>query len=208
MFAPTAYAAENPRAIIRDHPFAYLVTMDPGGLHATPTPIYFETDAPDDDRLIGHLALRNPQASSLRQGQQALAIFSGPHAHVSGAWYEERPEVPTWNYVAAEVRGTLDPLDKPEENRAVLERIADKLNAHEGASWHLQDAPPGRVETLLPYIRSFRITIHEICGVTKLSQTHPPQDRARVIEHLVHRGGDGDAAIAALMQAGIDKLSG
>ena len=201
MFAPQAYAAEDPRRIILDHPFAFLVTMDANGLHATPTPIYFETDGPEENRLVGHLALRNPQAQGMAGNQECLALFSGPHAYVSGAWYRERREVPTWNYVAAEVRGFLDPLDDAAENEGVLNRISTMLNRTYEANWTLADATPGRVDALLPHIRSFRITIGDICGVTKLSQTHPPGDRARVIRHLLERGSAPDIAIATLMQA-------
>lgn len=201
MFAPAAYEAADSRAIVRAYPFAYLVTADDAGLHATPTPIFFETDDPDENRLVGHIARRNPQANGLRRQLPALALFSGPHAYISGAWYEERREVPTWNYVAAEVRGMLEPLDNPEENRRVLERTAEKLNDGSSAVWTLDDAPDGRVETLLPHIRSFRITIREICGVTKLSQTHPPHDRARVVDELNRRGSGDDVEIARLMTA-------
>jgi transcriptional regulator len=201
LFAPQAYAAAEPRTIIRDHPFALLVTTDANGLHATPTPLYFETDDPEENRLIGHLARRNPQAQGLQQDQDCIAFFSGPHSYISGAWYRQKREVPTWNYIAAEVRGTLDPLDGSSENLAVLERISEALNKTYPSSWRLEDAPQGRIGTLLPHIRSFRITIREICGVTKLSQTHPPRDRAKVIQHLLERGDGWDIAVATLMQA-------
>ena len=71
------------------------------------TPIFF---ARDDGResLVGHMARRNPHAAALEDGQPALAVFWGPHAYISSRWYEEKPEVPTWNYVQAHVRGVLD----------------------------------------------------------------------------------------------------
>ena len=42
---------------------------------------------------------------------EALAIFDGPDAYVSPAWYEEKrltgKVVPTWNYVTVQAHGTL-----------------------------------------------------------------------------------------------------
>lgn len=200
MFVPVQYVAKSPRSIVEAYPFALLVTTDANGLHATQTPIFFETDDPEDMRLIGHIARRNPQASGLVPGQSALAVFTGPHAYISGSWYQTKPEVPTWNYVSAQVSGILEPLDEPEQNRAVLEKTAQKLNAYGEGTWAMEDAPEGRVEVLLPYIRSFRITAHSIHGASKLSQTHPQDDRERVIAHLQRRGYDDDAEIARLME--------
>jgi transcriptional regulator len=55
------------------------------------------------------------------------------------------------------------------------------------------------IAALLPRIRSFRLTVERIEGVTKLSQAQPAADRRSVIDHLLQRNGDGDAAIARLM---------
>jgi transcriptional regulator len=199
MFVPAQYTAKSPRAIVEAYPFGLLVTTDANGLHATQTPIFFETDDPEEMRLVGHIARRNPQASGLAPGQQALVVFTGPHAYISGSWYRTKPEVPTWNYVSAQVSGILEPLDEPEQNRAILEKTAQKLSANGDGGWAMEDAPEGRVELLLPYIRSFRITAHGIHGASKLSQTHPQDDRERVIAHLQRRDQDGDASIARLM---------
>jgi transcriptional regulator len=56
------------------------------------------------------------------------------------------------------------------------------------------------VDVLLPYIRSFRIQVETIEGVTKLSQTHPPEDRRRVRDALLAEGDPGGVEIAKLME--------
>jgi len=66
-------------------------------------------------------------------------------------------------------------------------------------AWTLEQAPPGRVDMLIPHIRAFRIRIERLEGVTKLSQTHPPSDRMRVIRHLLDRGDGNSVDIARLM---------
>lgn len=205
LFAPPLYAAADPSAIVEAYPFALLVTpAEGGGTHATSTAVFFERD---DDRtsLVGHMARRNPHAQALAEGQSALAVFWGPHAYISSRWYSAKPEVPTWNYLQAHVRGVLEPIDDPEAQLAVLRRTAEVLERKGEPPWTLEQAPDGRVDFLLPLIRSFRIRIDRIEGVTKLSQGHPAADRLRVIDGLLAEGDEGGREIARLMAAlGVD----
>jgi len=199
MFVPAAYSAGDRsalRALIRRHPFALLTTAGASGLWATSLPLVFETDDPGDDRLIGHLARRNGHAAALDDAAHVLATFSGPNAYVSSRWYQDRPEVPTWNYVAVQVRATLTPVDDDEGLYAILDRT---MQVAEGGRLDLGGLPEGRSATLLPYIRGFRLTITAIDGTTKLSQTHPPADRLRIIRGLLAEGDEGGRAIARLM---------
>lgn len=198
LYAPDAYAASDPAAIVQQYPFALLITTGSAGILATSTPMFFESDE-DRGALVGHMARRNPQAASLAAGQSALAVFSGPHAYISASWYRARPTVPTWNYLSAHVRGVLEPIDDDQRQLAILRRTAAVLERDSAQPWSLDQAPAGRVEFLLPQIRSFRITIERIEGVTKLNQTHPASDRLRVIEQLLERGDGDSTEIARLM---------
>lgn len=198
LYAPDDYAAKDPAAIVQQYPFALLITPSPMGILATSTPIFFETD---DDRsaLVGHVARRNPQAESLEMGQPALAVFSGPHTYISASWYEARPTVPTWDYLCAHVRGRLEPIDDRERTLAILRRTAEVMERGNANAWTMEQAPPGRVDFLLPQIRAFRIEIERIEGVTKLNQTHPVSDRQRVMQQLISRGDENSREIARLM---------
>lgn len=198
LYAPKDYVAPDVAAIVTQHPFAQLVTTSAAGIHATSTPLFFETDG-DRTTMVGHISRRNAHAVSLHEGQDALAIFAGPHAYISSSWYEARPTVPTWNYVTAHVRGKLTPIDDAPGQLAVLRRIAHLLEGGSAKPWTLEQAPPGRVDMLLPMIRSFRIRVESMEGVTKLSQTQPPSDRLRVMRHLLDRGDGDSVAIARLM---------
>ncbi|MGL3820672.1 FMN-binding negative transcriptional regulator [Sphingopyxis sp. R3-92] len=200
MHVPEHYRAPDARALVAQYPFAQLVSAaSDGSPFATSVPIYFASDAPDEMELVGHLARANPHAAVLADGQAALAIFAGPHAYISSSWYVERPTVPTWNYMTAQVRGRLTPIDDDEEQRAIMRRTIAMSEGYNGSAWRMEDAPEGKVEFLLPMIRSFRIAIERIDGVTKLSQTHPPGDRQRVIAGLRDRGAAEDVQIADLM---------
>lgn len=198
LYAPDAYLAPDPALIVRQYPFAMLVTTSAAGIHATSTPLLFETDD-STKTLIGHLSRRNQHAMSLHSEQPALAIFTGPHAYISASWYEARPTVPTWNYVAAQVRGRLEPIDDEAGQLKILQRTATMLERGNATPWKLEHAPAGRVATLLPMIRSFRLTVERIEGVTKLSQAQPASDQLRVIQHLLAQGDGNSLEIARLM---------
>jgi transcriptional regulator len=203
MYTPDPYRAVDPATIIHQYPFAQLVTG--GGespLMATATPLIFERDG-DETRLVGHLSRANPQAATLVEGMPVLAIFTGPHAFISSSWYREKPEVPTWNYVAAQLRGRLTPIDDAEGQLAVLRRTSAVMERGKEQPWTLEQAPPGRVAFLLPMIRSFRIHVEAISGATKLSQRHPPGDRMRVIGALIGQGDGMASDVARLMAANL-----
>lgn len=196
-YAEGPYGASDPAALVRQYPFATLLSPD---LHATATPILFETKSATT--MIGHMARRNPHAAAMAAGQAVLALFNGPHTYISPRWYIEKPTVPTWNYVGARVRGTLEPIDDNATQLAILRQTIDTMESLWADPWTLDDAPDGKVEQLLPMIRSFRIHVKSIDGTTKLSQTHPIGDRERIIAGLTSdMAHNGDAvAIAALMR--------
>jgi len=182
LYRPDAYAALEPERIVDDYPFATLLSPE---LHATTTPMLFERS--DRATLIGHLARRGSHAQAMRTGDRVLAIFAGPHAYISPRWYAEKPEVPTWDYIAAHVRGRLEVIDDDAGQLEILRRTVDRMEAGAEQPWTIEDAPEGRVAFLLPLIRSFRIHIESIEGATKLSQRHPAGDRERVVAALRKR---------------------
>jgi transcriptional regulator len=198
LYIPELYKAPNPGALVRQYPFGTLITTTAAGIFATSTPMFFESDS-SEGSLVGHMARINPQAASFESGQSVLAIFAGPHAYISSSWYQARPSVPTWNYVTAHVRGTLETIDDDASQIEVLTLSARHMEAGVAEPWTLDSAPPGKVDQLLPRIRSFRIRVQGIQGVTKLNQMQPPSDRLRVIRHLLDRGDGGSTDIARLM---------
>ena len=104
---------------------ATLVTHGPLGFRASILPMLFDRDDGPHGMLRGHLARGNPQwreiEASIGAGGdgagEALAIFDGPDAYVSPAWYEEKrltgKVVPTWNYVTVQVHGTISTIHDP-----------------------------------------------------------------------------------------------
>lgn len=197
MYSPQVYAAVDAIDLVRRYPFATLTTLAGGRIHATSLPLYFESD--DTSTMVGHLARINPQAEAMQPAQPFLAIFTGPNAYVSASWFRARLTVPTWNYVAAQVRGTLDPIDEDEEQIRILRHTAALAEAGVPNPWTLEQAPPGCVALLLPRIRSFRLKIEAIEGIEKLSQIHPPSDIPLIMRQLLLRGDSQSVEVARLM---------
>lgn len=200
LFVPEPFVARDASAIVRDYPFALLVTTSAEGIHATSVPLFYETDD-STAVLVGHMARRNAHSLSLRDGQAALAVFSGPNAYISPRWYREKPEVPTWNYLAAHVRGLITVTDDPAALRKILARTAQVMERFADRPWTLEQAPDGRVESLLPMIRGIHLKIESIEGAVRLSQKHPPADRERVAQNLLVSGVGDSVEIARMITA-------
>ena len=198
MYAPDAFIAADPAAIVRTYPFAVVTTWSAGKLFSTCTPLFFES--PDSvATMVGHLARINPHAQVMEARQPVLATFSGPHAYISSSSYRARPSVPTWNYVAAQVRGWLEPIDEPAQQLEILRHSAAITEADAATPWVMEHAPPGRVDALLPRIRGFKVHVEDISGVTKLNQIQPPSDIPLIIRELLQRRDPQSTEIARLM---------
>lgn len=145
------------------------------------------------------MAEANPAWRSFETGEEVLYVFSGPHAYVSPTWCESAPMVPTWNYVAAHVYGVPKILETPDENQALLARLADGHEAALGTDWRVHDLPQAYLDGMLKGIVEFEIPISRIDGKFKMSQNREPADRAGVIAGLRGQGDPGAAAVAEIM---------
>jgi transcriptional regulator len=191
---------ETNLAFARARGFGVLMINGPEGPLAAHVPFLLNEDASLAEL---HLARSNPIA---RAGLPAPALIavSGPDAYVSPDWYgphDQVPDqVPTWNYVAVHLRGSLEPL--PDE---ALRPHADALSAeHEGRiagkrPWTSAKMTEGAMPRMMRMILPFRFTVLSVDGTWKLNQNKPPDVRARAAEALSQ--GDASArAIAARMR--------
>lgn len=184
-------ASDDVRAIIEAHPFGLLISQEGERPVATHTPMLLDGDA----HLIGHVARANRQWRSL-EGQEILAVFSGPHAQVTPTWYEVHPAVPTWDYVAAHVYGRARVLGARDDAEAVLRRLT---TAFEGEVWRFDDQPEHFIQTMMKGLVAFRLEISRIESSFKLSQNRSAADRKRVVAGLRERDLPGDRSTAGLI---------
>ena len=168
-------------ALIRAHSFGVLVTTGADGMDASHIPFAVERV---DGRLVvtGHLAAANAQCR-LFDGGAAMAIFSGPHAYIAPSWYRTQPAVPTWDYVAVHVHGTMEPV---EDHTRMLDQLADEDPGH----FDVRDLPDRFRVGMLAGIRSFRLAATKVEAQWKMSQNRSVEDRMGVIAGLREQGLD------------------
>ncbi len=214
MYLPPHFAAPDAAAVadfVAAAGAADLVTFDGVKPVASLIPVLWdrEPDGPGargHGRLLGHLALANPQWRSVAPGSSALAIVHGPQAYVSPAWYPSRARhgrvVPTWNYVTVHFTGVLTVHRDPGWLRDVVTRLTERHEGSRPHPWAVSDAPPGYIEGQLRGIVGVELAIETVEAKHKLSQNRGADDRAAVLAALRGEPGHGAAGIAALMAAG------
>jgi transcriptional regulator len=204
MYVPAHFAEPDLATLhqfIEDHSFGLLVSNQDGEPFATHLPFLLDRSAGPHGTLLGHVARQNPQWRQL-VGQQALAVFRGPHAYISPTWYGAEKTVPTWNYVAVHAYGTVQLL---EDLRALIELVRELTRVSEQAMpapWTFDPADPF-VHKLATQIVGFRMEITRLEGKWKLNQNHPEERRQRVIAALRAQGGCDALGVAEFMERGL-----
>jgi transcriptional regulator len=179
--------------------FGLLVLCADGPL-AAHIPFVLHRDQGPNGTLLAHVPRIDPLARHLGDGNEALAIFSGPKAYVSPQWYEG-DGLPTYNFLAVHAHGRPRLL---EDRDMVLAYLAELVDVHErrfSTPWSLASAAEEHVDELLPHIVAFTLEISSIQGKRKLSQNKSAEDRDGVIRGLRERASDDEEAIAAAMIA-------
>ena len=199
MYIPAAFAEDDPEelaAVIGDHNFGTLFTAGAQGLFATHLPFIADAARPIR-RLHAHMARANPHWRDIGAGAEALAIFQGPHAYVSAAWYANR-RVPTWNYVAVHVYGRVRVLNRPEEVLDVLARTVAHQESGRPKPWRIEDQPREYILGMAKGVVAVELEVARIEGKRKLSQNVPRADQEGAIAGLV---AEGDALSLATAEA-------
>ena len=196
MYLPAQHAWIDRSSIVafcRAHPFATLVSQGTAGPEAQHIPLLIDP-AENGDGLVlhGHAALGNP----LWQASTALAIFHGPHAYVSAAWYDEDDTVPTWNYLAVHAGGDLRVINDPNLVQALFTRLGATDPEAEVWRRRLSHEALGRMSQA---IRWFRIDAVQVQAKAKLSQHHPPGRQQRVIQRLLASDDPAAQAVGLAM---------
>ena len=181
---------------------ATLVTHGPEGFRASILPMLFDPEDGPNGTLRGHLARGNPQWREIEDGKQALAIFDGPDAYVSPAWYEEKQltgkVVPTWNYVTVQAHGIVTTRHDPDWLIPHVGRLVARHESSRPDPWALTDAPEDYVKTQARAIVGLELRINRLEAKAKLSQNRPQADVDGAIDGLAsgtHRERDVAAAM-------------
>ncbi len=202
MYVPSFNRIDDEAEIRRFVAFArsaqFITVGDDGLPVATLLPIMWENDT-----VIAHMARANPQWKGIAPDDPALLICSGPEAYISPSWYAAKTEhgrvVPTWNYSAVHLSGTV----RVHEDREWLRDAVTRLTAtHEDGRtepWAPSDAPEKYIEGQLRGIVGLEITLTRVEGKAKLSQNRSEADRRGVVDGLLGEKHYQAGEVAAVM---------
>ncbi|GEL45256.1 transcriptional regulator [Cellulomonas hominis] len=151
--------------------------------------------------VLGHLGRPDELLHELDGTREHLLVVAGPSGYVSPGWYGYAPALPTWNYVAVHLYGTVELLD-PEESYAVLGATVDR---YEDPMPDPVRMPDGYARQVAPGAVGFRMRVTRWQGKAKLSQDKPRAVAERVVAALDAGPRYAAPALAAEMRAELDR---
>ena len=189
MYLPKHFSVDDPALLaqlIAEYPLATIVGSLENQLEVNHLPLMLSSDR---TKLYGHIARVNPLVKVAGSSNTSVtAIFNGPQAYVTPAWYPSKKEtgkvVPTWNYAVVHAQGNIKLIEDAQWLRS---HVAQMTNIHEPtyqSNWKLDDAPEDYVQMMLKAIIGIEIEVKILVGKFKLSQNRPAQDYAAVVETI------------------------
>ena len=188
---------------IRHSRVASLVTMTGAGMVASHVPMLLDSEPSPYGTLQGHVAKANMQWRDSVGGTDGLAIFLGPEAYISPAWYPSKREdgkvVPTWNYVAIHAYGPVEFFEDAERLLKVVTRLTETHEGKRADPWSVSDAPDDYIRARLKGIVGFEMPIRRLEGKWKMSQNQSAENRLGAAEGLRREGAAAELAVAEAM---------
>ncbi len=154
-----------------------------------------------EGRVDLHLARSNAIARALAEPAGALLAVQGPNGYVSPDWYAlGHDQVPTWNYVAVHLRGTLE-LRPAEELRAHLDALSAQFEERlPKVPWRTAKMPDEALAKMMRAIVPCRLTLVSVDGTWKLNQNKPDEARLRAADAMPGSVGQQLEELARLMR--------
>lgn len=175
--------------------FAHIFAITPAGPMLAHAPVVRGPGR----ALRFHLARANWLTPQL-DGARVLLSVAGAEGYVSPNWYEHpADQVPTWNYVAAEVEGAAHAIDED----ALVAQLDALAVAHEPRvspenPWTRDKMDEARFRGMLTAIRGFELRIETVRANRKLGQNKSAADLDGALVGLER---SGNRALAAAMRA-------
>jgi transcriptional regulator len=180
------------RRLVRENPWATIVSSTATGLVASHYPVLLEEDE-QGISLVSHVGRPDERLHELGQ-HEVLVVIQGPHGYISPGWYEEGDFIPTWNHVTAHLYGTPELLPQ-DENFRVLSELVDHFERRmpEPVSLEYDEEYARRIALGTVGIR---IRVTRFDARAKLSQNKTEQVRRTIVEALRTAGPYASAGLA------------
>jgi transcriptional regulator len=170
---------EQVKRLIRENPWATIVSHTTAGLVASHYPVVLEEG--DEIVIVSHVGRPDEQAHELGQ-HEVLVIIQGPHGYISPEAYSEGDFIPTWNHVTAHLYGVPEILSD-EENFRVLGELVDHFEGRMAHPVSL-DQDPEYARRVAKGTVGIRLRVTRFDARRKLSQNKPDEVRERIVEQL------------------------
>lgn len=199
MYQPPQFKSTD-RAIaaqlIREHPFASLISTDAAGLpFVTHLPLHLE-DRGASLVLLGHCARPNPHWRYLQERPAAVVTFLGPHAYQSPRIYADRERVPSWNYLAVHCTVSATLVDDPHAKDRLLKKLIGDHEPAYAEQW--RSLGEEFAHKMLAGIMGFELEIVELQCKLKLNQ-HRRESHA-ALRAAYAAGNEDERQLARWMQ--------
>jgi transcriptional regulator len=193
------YILDDPdevKRLIRENPWASIISHTATGLVASHYPVVLEEDEKGIS-IVSHVGRPDEELHELG-AHEVLVIIQGPHGYISPGWYENVSFIPTWNHVTAHLYGTPEILSDA-ENFRVLDELVD----------HFEKVMPDPIsldidETYARRIAKgtvgIRIRVTRFDARLKLSQDKPAHVFDTIVGALEGDGPYNSAPLAAEMR--------
>ena len=199
--------ADEIKRLIRENPWAVLVSNSSTGLVASHYPILLEEDR-EELSIVTHVGRPDERVHELGE-HELLVIVQGPHGYISSSWYGGHIEVPTWNFIVAHLTGIPEILDAT-ENFEILTRLVDHFERHVDEPRPL-DATPEIAENARQDSRGtvgLRLVPTRIVAKRKMSQNKSSEIVATVLGELEGDGPYASESLAREMRLVHDRDAG
>jgi transcriptional regulator len=210
MYRPDHFRVDDVKAmhaLMRERPFASLVSAGAKGLFASHLPTVLKEEGPSGV-IECHLARANPHWSELAEGNEALMMFHGPQAYITPNWYPAKAQhgkvVPTWNFAVVHAYGCPEVMHAHDWLLRHVTELTAQQESGEAQPWRPSDAPAAFIDVMLRGIVGFRFAITRLEGKWKMSQNREMPDRAGVVKGLSKRAEGDDPAIADIVARQIE----
>jgi len=187
-------------AFARDRGFGVLAIAADGVPMLAHVPFVVSEDGKSVDL---HLVRSNPITRALAAPSPARIAVSGPDSYISPDWYGIEEQVPTWNYVAVHLTGTLE-RRPDDEMRGLLDRLSAQFEDRlvPKTPWRADKMDADALARMMRMIVPFRLTLTGVDGTWKLAQNKPDEVRARAAEQVDASGIGSEVRILSALMRG------
>ena len=206
MYLPAHFNAKDPahaRALMREHPFASLISNDDDGLpYVTPLPLHLLEEGTEKSGeingeilLLGHCAKPNPHWRYLQARPTAVVTFMGPHAYMTPRVYPDLARVPTWNYITVHCTVQARLVESFDDKDRLLKHLIHDHDPAYAEQW--RGLGEDYQHRMMGGIVAFELRVTSLQCKIKINQ-HRPEARAAM--HTAYStGNDNERALAVWM---------